>query len=116
MPDNFDPAWLEDLLADAPGVVIVSEWPAASSLLFAADGLRAAQAGAAMRDVGCLRCDRPVQGEPFQVWTMTGPNPCESNGSHLTSVTALLHFTCMGIDAEEIGALIRARTADCFDQ
>lgn len=92
----------------------MSEWPVDQAMIYAADTFRAAPAGAPMRDLTCLRCELPLQGEPFQLWTLVSPYPCERGGSHLVSVSAALHVTCIGIDIDQIAECIRARSADCF--
>src|SRR5277367_5829214 len=108
--------WLERLMGGSAEPSLITAWPDDCSMVFAADQMRVAAPGMAMRQIPCLRCERPVAGQPFQLWTLVGPNPCERNYNHLISVSALLHVTCVGLEPDQIADRIRDRAATCFDQ
>lgn len=116
MAADNDGDWFRELIQGADQVALALGWPEDQTLVFGSEQMRIAMPGTAMRDVDCLRCGAPVQGEPFQLWTMVGPHPCEQGGNHLISVSLLLHVTCIGLNATEIADHMRARTPHCFDQ
>jgi hypothetical protein len=84
--------------------------------MLAGHGARTAPIGSELAFTTCLGCGECVGTDPFQIWTMIGYYPCERSGSHLISVSALLHVKCFGIDADEIAARIRQQSAGCFEQ
>ena len=116
MPDAPDADWLQQLVNGRPAPEVIGGWPAEETLIFAADTMRIAMPGMTMRSLPCLRCGNAIGADPFQLWTMVGPHPCERNWSHLISVSALLHVTCVGLEPDQVAARIREMTAGCFDQ
>jgi hypothetical protein len=114
--DDDNGRWVDDRIAHAPILGVVSEWPADATMIFSAQTFRTAVPGTELRDLSCLRCAAPVQGQPFQVWVLVSPYPCQNTGDHLAAVAGLTHIMCAGLDPVGIAGILEARSAACFGQ
>ena len=114
MDGNGRGDWSIGKITRTLGLPAPAEWPEGMSQLFHGDAMQTAPPDSALRDLGCVRCQLPLLDEPFNVWTLVSPYPCERSGDHLISVSAALHARCADIEPDELGLLIRDQSQSCF--
>jgi hypothetical protein len=98
----------------APARTEPTAWPIPAPLVFTTDLVFTAPADSELARTRCLACETAIGPESFQVWTVVRCLPCEPSGSHLPSVSALLHVQCTGLDTTMIARLIIHQSEACF--